>query len=501
MEHIAFYLRDICFGKKQGQLFFRDGNNQKYLFFQKGSLVYARTNQLDELLGEILCRLGKITPEVHSRLEEYIEPKKNLGEILIENNLITRMDLVDGLTYQMREITLNMFSYFDAQFKFQKKLGFEEENFDVQIELPVLIEDGIRRMKYDRPIEKFFKGKVPIPSSPRYFYRLTEEEKEIFEKIEGVKSTEELLQASEIKPEFFWKSYFLFYCLDLINFPGESNMGIKEETVNKEEAAKEEEAAKKEEVRKKEEAAKKEKKDKKDRNIKDVLDFNQNIRDMNYYQILDVARDTSATEIKKAYFILARKFHPDLFARDLADDIKVVIDDVFDYITKCYNTLSDEDKRHEYNKKIDSDNKGAKQDTEKLAEVKFRKGKTLYNQTRWEEAVVFLEEAVRAKGNKSKYYLLLAMTQTKLPDYRRQAVKTFQKAIQLEPWNTEAYLGLGLLYKEEGLPTMAANQFKKVLNIDRENKIARKELNLDKSGKKGLKDLFSGDFLSKFKKK
>ena len=209
MEHIAFYVRYICFGKKQGQLFFRHDNNQKYLFFQKGNLVYARTNQPEELLGEVLYRLGKITPEVHSKLEEYIEPRRNIGEILIENNFITRMDLADGLTYQMREITLNMFSYYDAQFKFQEKAGFEEENFDVQIELPVLIEDGIRRMQPDQNIENFFKGKVPVLSSPRYFQRLTEGEKAIFEKIEGVKSTEELLQTSEIKPELFWKSCFL----------------------------------------------------------------------------------------------------------------------------------------------------------------------------------------------------------------------------------------------------------------------------------------------------
>jgi tetratricopeptide (TPR) repeat protein len=519
MEHIAFYARDICFGRKQGQLFFRQGNIQKYLFFQNGNLVYARTNQPDELLGEILYRLGKISQDVYSRIEEYIEPKKSLGETLIANNLISRMDLVDGLTYQMREIILNMFPYFDAQFKFQEEVGFEEENFDVQIELPVLIEDGIRRMRYDQHIGDFFKGKVPVPTSSRYIYRLTDAEKEILEVIKGEKSTDEILQESIVQPELFWKSCFLFYCLQLIKLPGEAPSRVKDEPVKADPPVKteepekkagpekrEEEPAKKIEtekaktvekpVEKKEESADEAEKDISDKNINEVLEFNQNLRDMNYYQILDVARDASAVEIKKAYFVLARKFHPDLFARDLPDDVKTAIDDVFDYITKCYDTLSNEDKRHEYNKKIDTHKKGAKPDTDKLAEIKFRKGKTLYDQTRWPEALVFLEEAVRTKGDKGKYHLLLAMTQTKVPAYRRQAVKTFQKVIQLEPWNTDAYLGLGLLYKEEGMPTLAANQFKKVLSYDRDNKIARKELNLDKSGKKGLKDFFG-----KFKKK
>ena len=49
-----------------------------------GELVFARTNQPQELLGEVLFRLGKIGEDVYSRIDEYLEPKKSIGQILIE---------------------------------------------------------------------------------------------------------------------------------------------------------------------------------------------------------------------------------------------------------------------------------------------------------------------------------------------------------------------------------------------------------------------------------
>ncbi|MCK7477067.1 MAG: hypothetical protein M0C28_05780 [Candidatus Moduliflexus flocculans] len=47
------------------------------------------------------------------------------------------------------------------------------------------------------------------------------------------------------------------------------------------------------------------------------------------------------------------------------------------------------------------------------------------------------------------------MCESKLPAYVRKAEQDFLKAIQLEPWNPEGYVGLGLLYKAEGLQTKA----------------------------------------------
>ena len=61
-----------------------------------------------------------------------------------------------------------------------------------------------------------------------------------------------------------------------------------------------------------------------------------------YYQILGVARDTDAKEIKKAYRKLARQFHPDINPNSKEAEAK------FKEINQAYQVLSDEEKRKFY---------------------------------------------------------------------------------------------------------------------------------------------------------
>ncbi|XP_059479801.1 protein tumorous imaginal discs, mitochondrial isoform X2 [Neocloeon triangulifer] len=61
-----------------------------------------------------------------------------------------------------------------------------------------------------------------------------------------------------------------------------------------------------------------------------------------YYQILGVARNSSPKDIKKAYYQLAKKFHPDTNKGDPDSGKK------FQEVSEAYEVLSDETKRKEY---------------------------------------------------------------------------------------------------------------------------------------------------------
>ena len=162
IEHIGCYLKDIYLNKKSGRLIFHYQDIQKYLFFQDGFLIFAKTNQRPELLGKVLFKLGKISESDYTQIEDYIEPQKNIGQALISQGLITEKDLQEGLSYQIREIALNIFPYFEGEFKFQPIQGFFEQVLETKIELPLLIEDGIRRMKFDSSLQKFLQNRIPV---------------------------------------------------------------------------------------------------------------------------------------------------------------------------------------------------------------------------------------------------------------------------------------------------------------------------------------------------
>jgi len=510
MKHIAFYIRDIHFNKKSGLLKFTYGDIKKTLFFQNGNLIFAKTNEPEEKLGAVLFKLGKISKDTYTQIDQLIKQGMKLGETLVKGGYISEKDLYDGWIHQMKVITLNIFSYYEGEFIFEEMEGLVDKQFESKISVPLLIKDGLKQMRYDPSLKQFIEKKIPYPKGKLYFYLLSEEENKILALIDGKSSAEDILRSTDYNPELFWKSLYLFYSLDLIDIRDkeeEKREEIEERAEEKIEQVEESPEQAEEKVKQAEERAEQAERipsAKEREKLAEVEVLNEKLPGLNYYQILNVSQSASEDDIKKAYFISARKYHPDSFERNLPQETMKKVEGLFAQITKAYQTLIDKEKRKDYASKIElpKAEEGDK-DQAKRSNIKFRQAKTLYNQRRYEDALILLEEAIRLNRNKGSFYLLLALTESKIPSLHQKAEENFIKAVELEPWNPECYLGLGLFYKQEGLPARAKKQFKKALELDPDHNIARKELDIIPKGKKkrGLKELFSIDLFGQKKKK
>lgn len=67
--------------------------------------------------------------------------------------------------------------------------------------------------------------------------------------------------------------------------------------------------------------------------------------ELDYYEILDIAKDASHGEVKKAYRKLALKWHP-----DKNPDQKEEAEKKFKEISEAYEVLSDKEKREIYDR-------------------------------------------------------------------------------------------------------------------------------------------------------
>jgi len=484
VNHIAIHLRDIFFNKKTGRLVYKRADIAKYFFFENGAIIQVKTNQPDERIGEILYKLERIPNEAHARIEEYIEPDKNIGEVLKTRGMVSEDDLAEALDHQVRESVLNAFGSFDAEIEFQTTESFGAKAEEARVSVPLLIEYGIRRMRPNPALQAFLAGRTPVLARKTYAYLLTAEEKDILEKIDGKDTPDVILRALTIPPDQFWKSLYLFFCLGVVDLAGEAAVAPPPDPRTRLRSARESHSDVPQQ-------------------IAEVLTLRDMLPSMTLYQILDIPKTASDEDIKKAYFQMARRFHPDRFDRGMAADFKPQIDEVFDSITHAYRVLSNRDSRRTYDAKAGP--VAAQEDAQdilKKADVRFRQGKTLHGQGRFDEAITFLEEAVRMRRDKADYYLLLAMCESKLPAYIKKSEQDFLKAIELEPWNPEGYVGLGLLYKTEGMQTRAIKLFEKALEADPDHTAAREALDdLTGGKKKGPASIFKMDLFGSKKKK
>lgn len=531
MNHIALYLKEIHFGRKTGKLSFSRTGIEKTFFFQDGGLLFAKTNVSEERLGEILLRTGKITPEVYARIGQLTKPDMLLGESLVQNRVLSQRGLYDGVLAQMYAVILGCFVFFDGKMVFEPQERYLDSEFQLRVNLPLLIEKGVRAMSFHPAIHALFSGKTLNPVEGELMSSLDERERALWSRLDGAANIEYIMTWDASDPNWFWKSMFLLHCLGLAEFkegqpvclipdkpappetaataPAEKPKAetipplapppfSDEPLISAPQSPKEEKpAARARETGQAGDAAARELKE----SVEDAIALRKRMGSLDHYQLFGVPSNADENTIKKAYFKMARKFHPDRYGRDLDPLVKRQIDELFDRITKSYKALTTPGAAAAPPEQPPADE--ADKDPGKNADTRFRQGKTLYNQARYEEAIQYLEEAVRMNDNKGDYFLLLALSQSKVRGYSKKAEKNFLRAIELEPWNPEGIVGLGILYKKEGLTTRAKRQFEKALEIESNHQAARQELESmgEKSEEKKGKSLFSADLFGSRKKK
>jgi curved DNA-binding protein CbpA len=128
---------------------------------------------------------------------------------------------------------------------------------------------------------------------------------------------------------------------------------------------------------------------------------------IDYYKILEVSKDSSENEIKKNYYKLAKKWHPD---KNPDDQQKAEIK--FKEIQRAYEILSDEEKRREFNGQLDAYN-------EELKNAQRPKSTATKNKTEYTAYFEDEEEEVEKEPRVFSWYRNLPKTSKSKRDSER----------------------------------------------------------------------------------
>jgi hypothetical protein len=206
----------------------------------------------------------------------------------------------------------------------------------------------------------------------------------------------------------------------------------------------------------------------KDRFERDVMHLVEVTGKGTYYQLLGVTSETPRSQIKKSYYLLARKVHPDSHPgnRELTERLV----NLMTVITEAYRTLDDEKKRAAYDNSLAAigafDMGRSKTETEESVEDWLARANECINAKNFVGSIVWLCKCVEAAPEQALYHAMLGRSLRTLPQYQNEAIQHFRKAIDLDPWKEPVYVQLAELLEEMRLPESASAVYSKLLEIN-----------------------------------
>lgn len=226
-----------------------------------------------------------------------------------------------------------------------------------------------------------------------------------------------------------------------------------------------------------------------------------------HYDVLDVGTKAELKEIKRMYYMLARRYHPDRFRVTASPEVHTRLESAFARITQAYETLTDPVRRSTYDGKLAAQSRaqqfsssGSKSlsqsgplhvpgatnspDQESQgAEDNFQEGVAALNQGQANVAVTLLAAAARKAPRDARYRAYYGRALAVNPRTRRVAEAELLTAIKLAPDQAVYRVMLAELYYDLGFLLRAQSEAERALTVEPENAAALELLHRFKTGR------------------
>jgi curved DNA-binding protein CbpA len=202
----------------------------------------------------------------------------------------------------------------------------------------------------------------------------------------------------------------------------------------------------------------------------------QNVKFIDYYEVLGVWPTADPDAIKKAYFKLAKLHHPDV-AGDTEN--KGGID--FKLINEAFSVLSDATQRREFDEKLKrrtgTGTVAERREADKRsAHLSYEQARAAMRQNRYDKAAVLLKAAIKYDDSNPAYHSWYGFTLGVLRTQLHEARDACKKALEMEFYNADYHANLGFVYMQAGLASTAMESFEEALKWDPEHPVALRYL-------------------------
>ncbi len=468
-QGVPILLHELYGKKATGLLHLQRGEAKKIIYIKDGYPIFARSNVLSECLGRMLVSEGVMTQlDCDASVERSKESGRLQGTVLIEMGLLTPQDLHEALLRQVTEKLLSTFKWRDGTSQFVAGKDFKKTVTSIKLSPASLILDGIKHYWTPQQLDNYL---TPLrhlylkqASDPQYRFqeiKLNRRGEEIFRNCLGTLTLAETLEQHPLARREVQQVLAALMISELVecsevaeqveaaDLPGRS----KDQPID-------------EQVRRK------------------ILDDYQRVMTVDYFEALGIARQCGSTEVRRAYYKLAKEYHPDRFlGSGLSKEMKNKINEMFQYITQAYTVLSEPKSCSDY---LDELVNGPKKtiDINQVieAESAFQEGRGLLKIRRYNAAVRPLRHAIELSPEEPEYLTHYAWALFKASpentDGQNRALEVLLASRELNPSLDLTHLYLGHIYHLQGKDRQSEKSFEMAVQANPDCTEALRELRL-----------------------
>ncbi len=388
---IPLLLQQFYIDKASGLLQLQRGEAKKIIYLKDGYPVFARSNVLSECLGRMLVKEKAISQaDCDASVERSKESGRLQGTVLIEMGLLTPQELQSALVRQVTEKLLSTFSWVDGISQFFPGRSFKQQVTGIQLSPANLILQGISRywsiQQLDEFLNPYRNDYLKQEEDPLYRFQdiqLSKRGEAIFNQCRGVLTLEQLLERHPLARREVQQVLAALLISEMLiprTSPEEVDATEFPELFDAQQPIDEK-------LRRK------------------ILEDYKRIMQADYFASLGLNRQCGSSEVRRAYYKLAKEYHPDRFLDSgLSAEMKHKINEIFQYISQAYSVLSDPNSCATYLDELVNGPKKAININQVIeAETAYQEGRTLLKMRRYASAVKPLKRSIELSPEEPEY--------------------------------------------------------------------------------------------------
>ncbi len=184
-----------------GQLEVISGQVRKALYCRRGDIQSAASNVPEDRLGAILYRYGLVSEEALDRsLKRAAGSPNRIGQLLVEDGVITAHDLYTSMRRQVEEIFYSVLAFRAGDFYFFKSGEDEGPPSQLLLSTKALLFEGVRRIDE----LSYFRQKLPsqdivlVRREPAPDEKLKPTEERVLQLVDGMRTIAHVARASQL---------------------------------------------------------------------------------------------------------------------------------------------------------------------------------------------------------------------------------------------------------------------------------------------------------------